>query len=161
MAPGRTVITGVSPSALRLDGVGATEDRVHALAALLDLDDVDQQAGADARPPAGPRSPCRRRWRPAAPPPGWPTRRATASTSTVRGDQVLLDVVGLGDVDLRRAGRLQRVGQRRGGARRADHDGRRLAQRAGGGDQFGGDLLQRAFGVLDEHKYFSHGLQPL
>ena len=43
-----------------------------------------------------------------------------------------------------------------GGAGLADDDGRRLAQSAGGGDQFGGDLLQRTFSVLDEHKYFSH-----
>ena len=73
-----------------------------------------------------------------------------------RGDQVVLGVVRLGDVDLRRAGGLQRVDERIGGARLADHDGGGLAQRAGGGDQFSGDLLQCTFGVLDEHKYFSH-----
>ena len=74
----------------------------------------------------------------------------------VRRDQVVLGVVGLGDVDLGGAGGLQPVGQRLGGARLAHHDGGGLAQRTGGGDQFGGDLLQRTFGVLDEHEYFSH-----
>ena len=86
---------------------------------------------------------------------------SAASTSTLGGDQVVLGVVGLGDVDLGRAGRLQPVDERLGSARRADHDGGRLAQRAGGGDQFGGDLLQLTFGVLDEHEYFSHAFVHL
>ncbi len=75
-----------------------------------------------------------------------------------RGDQVLVDDVGLSDVNLGGTGRLQSVDQRRGGAGGADHNGGRLTQRTGGGDQFGADLLQRAFRVLNEHQYFSHGV---
>jgi 2,3-bisphosphoglycerate-independent phosphoglycerate mutase len=74
----------------------------------------------------------------------------------VRSDEVVLRVVGLGDVDLGGASLFQCVGQRRSGARLAHHNGGGLAQLAGRGDQFGGDLLHRAIGVLDEHKYFSH-----
>jgi hypothetical protein len=74
-----------------------------------------------------------------------------------RRDQVVLSVGGLGDVDLGRTGGLEVLNQRRGGAGGTDHDGRGLTQRAGCGDELGGDLLHRALGVLDEHEYFSHG----
>ena len=74
------------------------------------------------------------------------------------GDQVAVDVVGLGDVDLGRAGRGQRLGERGRGAGGTGHDGGRLTQCAGGGDELGADLLERTLGVLDEHEYFCHGL---
>ncbi len=73
-----------------------------------------------------------------------------------RGDQVVVRVVGLGDVDLGRACGLQAVGETVGQSGLADDDGRRLAQSASGGDQFSGDLLRGTVSVLDEHKYFSH-----
>ena len=101
---------------LRLDGERATEDGVDAHCALLDLDHVDQQTGADAG--------------------GQPARDLLAVGAggqqhgrragglgqrgqhvDVRGDQVVLRVVGLGDVDLGGAGRLQPVDQRAGRAR--------------------------------------------
>ena len=132
--------------------------RVDALAALLDLDDVDQHARSDpGGEPAGDLLAVGVGGQQHARP-GRPISTSAASTSTNGVIRYFVDVVGLGDVDLGGAGRLQLVDQRRGGAGRADHDGGRLAQRAGGGDQFGGDLLHRTFGVLDEHKYFSHGL---
>ncbi len=140
---------------LGLDGERATEDGVHAHCAVLDLDDVDEQTGAKARGQpaadllavgAGGQQHARRAGR-------LDQRRQHVDE---RRDQVVLRVVGLGDVDLGGAGRLQSVDQRRGRARLAHHDGGGLAQHTGGGDQFGADLLQRTFSVLDEHKYFSH-----
>jgi hypothetical protein len=134
---------------------------VHADGAFLDLDHVDQHAGAQAGGEAatdllavgvGGQHDGRRGG-------GLDQRRQHVDD---RGDQVARGVVRLGDVDLRGAGRLEPVDQRRGSARGTDHDGRRLAQHTGGGDQFGADLLQRPICVLSEHQYFSHGLvQPL
>ena len=124
-------------------------------AALLDLDDVDQQTRAEPRgQPAGDLLAVGAGGQQHARRCGGLDQRG--QHVDVRGDQVALGVVGLGDVDLGGAGRLQSVGQRRGGAGGAHHDGGGFAQDAGGGDQFGADLLQRTFGVLDEHKYFSH-----
>lgn len=74
----------------------------------------------------------------------------------IRGDQVVLHVVGFGDVDLGRARGLQPIGEPLGGAGLGHHHGSRLAQGPGGGDEFVGDLLQRTISVLDEHEYFSH-----
>ena len=79
----------------------------------------------------------------------------------VRGDEVVLGVVGFGDVDLRSAGRFEAVDEPVGGAGLAHHDRGGLTQGAGGGDQFGGDLLQRTFSVLHEHQYFSHEIRCL
>ena len=129
--------------------------RVDAHCAFFDLDDVDQQARADpgGQPAgdllavgAGGQQHTRRGG-------GLDQRRQHVHD---RGDQVVLRVVGLGDVDLGGTGRLQSVDQRLGRARCAHHDSGGLAQDTGGGDQFRADLLQRTFGVLDEHKYFSH-----
>ena len=89
-------------------------------------------------------------------PAGLADSASEASTSTYGVIEVVVGVVGLGDVDLGRTGSLERVGQPFGGAGLAHHDGGGLAQCACGGDQFGGDLLDRTFSVLDEHKYFSH-----
>ncbi len=75
-----------------------------------------------------------------------------------RGDQVVLRGVGLGDVDLGGTGGLQPVDERVGGAGLAHHDGGGLTQNPCRSDQFGGDLLQGTFSVLDEHQYFSHEL---
>src|SRR5690606_33458050 len=75
----------------------------------------------------------------------------------VRRDEEVVHILGLGDVDLGGTGRLELVDQTGRGAGGAHHDGGGLTQHVGGGDQFGGDLLEGTFGVLNEHKYFSHG----
>ncbi|SHV08362.1 Uncharacterised protein [Mycobacteroides abscessus subsp. abscessus] len=61
----------------------------------------------------------------------------------LRGHQVAVDDIGLGDVDLGGAGLLESVDQRRGGTGGTGNDGGGLAQDAGGGDELGADLLQR------------------
>src|SRR5689334_8817298 len=140
---------------LGLDGERATEDAVDADRPFADVDDVGQDAGADSGGQPAPDLLAV----------GAGGQQHTSRSGRldqrgqhvdVRGDQVVLGVIGFGDVDLGGAGLLQRVGQRRSGARLAHHNGGRLAQLARGGDQFGGDLLHRALGVLNEHKYFSH-----
>ncbi len=156
MAPGRTVITGVSPGAWASTVNAPPKMRVDAHCAFFDLDDVDQQAGADARgQPAGDLLAVGGGGQQHARRGGGLGQRG--QHVHVRGDQV---------VARRRRTRRRRSWRRRPpSARRSaaaavpglpttTADG--LAQRAGGGDQFGGDLLQRAIGVLDEHKYFSH-----
>ena len=140
---------------LRLDGERATEDRVDRGAVALDLDDVGEHTGPDAGRPSpgdfltlgGRRDQHRRRG-----------RRLDELLQHIdeRRDEVALRDVGLGDINLGRTGGLEIVDQRCRGAGRADHDGGRLTQCAGGRDQFGGDLLDCTLGVLNEHKYFSH-----
>ena len=109
---------------LGLDGERATEDGVDAGAALLDLHDVDQQTGADPRgQPAGDLLAVGAGGQQHGRRGGGLDQRG--QHVDVRGDQVAVGVVGLGDVDLGGAGLLQPVGQRRGGAGGADHDGGR------------------------------------
>jgi len=130
---------------------------MHADAALFHLDHVDQQTGT----------------KPGRKPPGdllavggsgqqysGRSRRLDQRGQHVDhgSDQVFIGGIGLGDVDLGGARLLQRVQQGRGRPRGTDHDGGGFAQRAGGGDQFGADLLHCAFSVLDEYQCFSHGL---
>ena len=77
----------------------------------------------------------------------------------LRGDQVAVDLVGLGDVDLRRAVLGQRVLHAGGGAGGADDDRRRLAERAGGGERLQGGLADAAAGrvELDQDQNLCHG----
>ena len=142
---------------LRLDGERATEDGVDGLGPGLHIDHVDQQTRTDpggepardllAVGAGGQQNGCRTG--------GFGQRGEHVDG---RGDQVVLRGVGFGDVDLGGAGRLQSVDQRVGRAGLAHHDGGGLAQNTCRGDQFGGDLLQSAISVLDEHQYFSHEL---
>ncbi|CQD11945.1 hypothetical protein BN970_02432 [Mycolicibacterium conceptionense] len=120
-----------------------------------DLDHVDQQARADARGQAGGDFLAVRGGGQDDPGRGGRLGQRGQHVDD-GGEQVVLRVVGLGDVDLGRTGGLEAVDQTGGGARLAHHNCGGLTQGTGGGDQLGADLLQCAFGVLNEHKYFSH-----
>ena len=140
---------------LGLDGERATEDRVDALGAFLDLDDIDQQTRTDAGgQPAGDLL---------AVGVGGNQHAGRGDGLGQRGQHVhvgghqdVVDVGRLGDVDLGRTGGREIRGQAGGGAGGAHHDGGGLTESPGRGDQLGGDLLQGTVRMLDEHKYFSH-----
>ena len=127
---------------LSLDGERATEDRVQGLAALTHLDDIGQQARAQACGQASGHL-LALGGRGDQDAGGAGGLGQAGQQVDLGGHQVIVDDVGLGDVDLGGAGLLETVDQRRGGTCRTGHHGRGLAQNAGGGDEFGAYLLER------------------
>src|SRR5690606_15088875 len=120
----------------RLDGEGATEDRVDGRAVGLDLDDVAEGAG----PGAG-RETTRDLLaleRGGQDDRGGALLGEAGQDVDLGGDEVVLDRVALGDVDLLRTGLLEGLGERGGGAGLTEDDRGGLSECTSGGQQLEG-----------------------
>ena len=144
---------------LGLNGVGATEDRVNAVAAVLDPHEIGEETGAGARGDAAADLAALERC--GKDDAGGAVLRKSCEHVDLGSHHEIGDVRALGDIDLLGAGGGERILEALCGALGTEDDGGRLTQGASSGEQLLGHILQFAVDMLDDNKYFCHEFYSL